>query len=305
MIDMVAENSHRVVVVGSAGRDLALGATTLPEAGASASVSERMERLGGKGANIASGVRQLSPESHVTLIAALGADRAGEAVLEDAHELGIDTASVARRGATSLFLDLVTGAGERRIFEHVPPEADVREEDVRRAAPVLEAAGVVVLQLRQPAAVLLRAAQLAPNARIVLDGAVEGGADGAYGAPLLAHAHVVRANADEAEALTGRTIASTDDAQRAAEELLRRGPSVVALSVSGAGDLVAWEGGSQFFPFGDAPVVDRTGAGDAFVAGLVTGLIRDESARDLGRRASEAASTAVQQFGGFTRFTHE
>ncbi len=301
MIDMVAENSHRVVVVGSAGRDLALGATTLPGAGASASVSERMERLGGKGANIASGVRQLSPECHVTLIAALGADRAGEAVLEDAHELGIDTASVARRGATSLFLDLVTAAGERRIFEHVPPEADVREEDLRRAAPVLEAARVVVLQLRQPAAVLLRAAQLAPNARIVLDGAVEG----AYGAPLLAHAHVVRANADEAEALTGRTIASTDDAQRAAEELLRRGPSVVALSVSGAGDLVAWEGGSQFFPCGDAPVVDRTGAGDAFVAGLVTGLIRDESTRDLGRRASEAASTAVQQFGGFTRFTHE
>lgn len=303
MVRMVAENPQRVVVVGSAGRDLAVGTARLPEANATAPVSRRSERLGGKGANIAAGLRQQNPDCAVSLIAVLGTDRAAEAVLEDAHELGIDTASVARRGETALFVDVVTDAGERRILEHVPPEAYVREEEVRSAATVLGAAHLLVLQLRQPAAALLHAAELAPHARIVLDGAVAGEADAELAARLLAQAHVVRANGEEAETLTGRSITSEHDAREAACDLLGRGPSVVALSVAGSGDLVAWDDGSRFFPFGDEPVIDRTGAGDAFVAGLVSGLLQNETAADLGRRASAAATAAVQQFGGFTRFS--
>lgn len=299
---MVAGKSQRVVVVGSAGRDLAIGMTSLPEANASAPIERTMERLGGKGANIAAGIRQLNPECSVFLIAVLGVDRAGEAVLEDALDLGIDTASVARRGETSLLVDLVDDSAERRILEQVSPEASVREEDVRSAAMVLGEARVVVLQLRQPVAVLARAAELAPGAVVVLDGGFDGAVDSELAERLLTRADMVRANGEEAEMLAGHSISSVSDAERAAADLLNRGPSIVSLTVSGSGDLVAWEGGSQFFPFGDEPVVDRTGAGDAYVAGLVTGLLRDEPPRELGRRASAAATTAVQQFGGFTRF---
>ncbi|MEJ6490533.1 PfkB family carbohydrate kinase [Leucobacter sp. USCH14] len=295
---MVAEKRKRVVVVGGAARDLALGVADMPEANGTAPVSRRKERLGGKGANIAADVRQLNPDCAVSLIAVLGSDRAGDAVHEDALDLRIDMASMQRRGRTALMIDVVTESGERRVFEHTPPEARLTVEDVTAAETMLSEARIVVLQLHQPAEALVRAAELAPDAVIVLDG----GADGADAERLLSLAHVVRANAEEAEMLARRSISDMNDAMRSAAELLDRGPDVVCLAVSGSGDLVAWQGGSQFFPFGETSIVDRTGAGDAYVAGLVTGLLRGETPPQLGERASSAAAIAVQQFGGFTRF---
>ena len=295
---MVIEKPERVVVVGGAARDLALGVAAVPEPDGTAPVSRRLERLGGKGANIAAGIRQLNPDCMVSLIAVLGADRAGDGVLVDALELGIDIQWMRRRGETALMVDVVSESGERRVLEHTPPEARLTVQDVLEASATLEAARVVVLQLQQPAEALEHAARLAPDARVVIDGGVEGAA----AERLLSSAHVVRANAAEAEMLAGRTISTVDDAERAAAELLTRGPEIVSLAVSGAGDLIAWQNGSRFFPIGDARVVDRTGAGDAYVAGLVTGMLHDQAPAQLGERASAAAAVAVQQFGGFARF---
>ncbi|GAB1815866.1 hypothetical protein MUNTM_49060 [Mycobacterium sp. MUNTM1] len=45
-------------------------------------------------------------------------------------------------------------------------------------------------------------------------------------------------------------------------------------------------------------VLDPTGAGDAFVAGLIAALRDGAAPRDAGRLASSAASAAVQRLGG-------
>ncbi len=47
------------------------------------------------------------------------------------------------------------------------------------------------------------------------------------------------------------------------------------------------------------PVIDTTGAGDCFLAGLLAGLIAGESIEDASRRASAAGACAVSQRGGF------
>lgn len=70
------------------------------------------------------------------------------------------------------------------------------------------------------------------------------------------------------------------------------------MSVPGEGDLVVWRGGAQFFPFAEHDETDRTGAGDAFVAGLVTGLRRGDAPARAGRLAADAASATVQRLGG-------
>jgi ribokinase len=73
---------------------------------------------------------------------------------------------------------------------------------------------------------------------------------------------------------------------------------VVALGVDGSGDLVAWSGGSRFYPFPDVPVVDPTGAGDAFVAGLVMALRRGADPESAGAAGAAAAASTVQRLGG-------
>ncbi len=285
-----------VVVVGHAARDLVLRVDEIPEAGASATVDRRIERLGGKGANIAVGLRQLEPSVATVLVAVLGADAAGEDALREASDAGIDVRHVARRGTTALLVDLVAGEGERRLLEHVTEESLLTAHDIRAVEDELRAAAVVVLQLQQPDDALLMAARAAhaSGARIVLDGATEGSARD----ELLSLATVVRADAAEAVILAGIEIDGVDDAERAARELLAQGPSLVALSVPDVGDLLVWDGGTQLYPHGDAPVVDPTGAGDAFVAGLVAGLARGSAPREIGRLAADAAAATVQRLGG-------
>ncbi len=100
------------------------------------------------------------------------------------------------------------------------------------------------------------------------------------------------------------TITSPSDARAAARDILDAGVSVVCLEVEGDGDLVAWSSGSAFLRFGDADVVDPTGAGDAFVAGLTAGLRRDMTAREAGELAHRAAAATVGHLGGRPDLRH-
>ncbi|PZE31460.1 ribokinase [Curtobacterium sp. MCSS17_006] len=285
-------NAPQAVVVGQIARDLVLEVDRLPSVGGSAPVGKRIERLGGKGANHALGLRQLGIASAV--VGVVGTDDAGDAVLEEAARERIDTSVITRRGRTALLVDLVVDGG-RRLFEDVPGSALTTPDDVASASAVFMTASVVTLQLQQPADALLRAAQLAQSAgaRIVLDGAT-----GTDDDALVEVADVVRADAIEAEILTGSGIASRQDAARATRQLLGRGASVAAVTVPGAGDFVDWGTGSAFLPYGDIEVVDPTGGGDAFVAGLVAALISGADPRSAAESAARAAASTVAHLGG-------
>jgi ribokinase len=284
----------RIAVVGQLARDLVLLTDAVPEAGGSGVVRERRELLGGKGANHALGLHQLGAE--VSLVAVAGDDAAGAWALSQAGRDGIDVSGVRRRGSTALLVDVVEQGGPRRLLEHVPDEALLTADDVRAAAELIRGADTVCLQLQQPAEALLAAAELARagGARVLLDGAIDEPARG----ELLTAAQVVRADAKEASLLSDIEITGRAGAERAAAALLDRGPALAAVGVPGEGDLVAWAGGSVFLPFGDAEVVDVTGAGDAFLAGLVTGVRLGWQPERAGRLAAAAAASTVQRLGG-------
>jgi len=75
------------LVVGQVGRDLALLVEDLPQPGGSRVVHERLERLGGKAASQAVGLRQLGADP-VALIGVVGEDDAGRRVLDEAVACG-------------------------------------------------------------------------------------------------------------------------------------------------------------------------------------------------------------------------
>jgi ribokinase len=283
-----------IVVVGQIGRDLVLAIDAMPASGGSVPVSDRIERLGGKGANQAVGLRQLGAD--VALIGVVGEDAAAEQVLEDAVASGLDVRNVVRRGRTALLVDIVEPGGARRLLEDVPAEALLTAADVLRAGDTLRGADTVSLQLQQPPDALLAAARIAAEAgaRIVLDGAIQGSARD----ELLGLADVLRADAEETTLLTGAEVTGREDAERAADRLLDSGPTLVALAVPGEGNLVAWTGGSRFFPHGEREIADPTGAGDAFLAGLIVGLRRSGNPEEAGRLAADGASSTVLRLGG-------
>ncbi|KAA0101859.1 ribokinase [Mycolicibacterium sp. P1-18] len=292
-----------VVVVGQVGRDVALRTERLPDEGGTAPVLERLERLGGKGANQAVGLVQLRVP--VSLVGVVGDDAQGAAMLAEATADGVDVDHVVRRGGTALLVTHVDARARRRLFEDVPDSALLTAADVERAAAAIDAADTVSVQLQQPVDAVLAAAHRGwrAGARVVADGVVD---DGAVD-ELLATVHVLRADAKEAELLAGEPVGSVDAARAVAGDLLGRGPEVVALQIPGVGDLVAWPGGDRTYPLADVETVDPTGAGDAFVAALVAALRDGATPSAAGELATRAAAATVTRLGGrpeLTRLTH-
>ncbi|SDM51687.1 PfkB family carbohydrate kinase [Allokutzneria albata] len=286
-----------VVVLGQIARDLVLTLDELPEPGSGAPVTSRRELLGGKGANQAVALAQLGAE--VALVGAVGTDDVGEDLLRQATADGIDVSAVVRRGADSaLIVDVLEPGNQWRYLEYVPRETLVAEEDVLAAEKLIADAGTVLVQLQQPAAACLAAARLARAAgvRVVLDGAPP--TTGTHGAELVEEAHVIRADAREAEQLTGARLDDADSACAAAREVLRRGPELVVLEVSGKGNVFVTNENELFVPLEDTPVVDTTGAGDALIAALVVGLHRGAPLPEIAAAAVTAAGRTTGHPGG-------
>ena len=248
--------------------------------------------LGGKGANQALGLVQLG--LRVSLLSAVGDDPAGEWLLGHAAADGIDTTWVARRpGAESGLIVSAVGPDGWRYVESLPAQVLISPGDVALAEP---ASG-----RRHCGHSAAAAGRGSPGggaggrgARVILDGAPEAG----FRRPLLRAADVVRADGREAELLTGQPVRSGRDAVAAGRELLRHGPSLVALAAGHDGNAIVWPGGSVVLPLTGGPQVDTTGAGDAFIAALVAALARGARAADAGRQAVAAAGRTVAHLGG-------
>ncbi|NAZ88655.1 carbohydrate kinase [Kineococcus sp. T90] len=285
-----------VAVVGQVGRDLVLRVDEVPAAGGSTAVRERREVLGGKGANQAVAAAQLGMSA--ALVGVVGDDPAGEQVLAQARQDGVDVRRVVRReGATTALLVDVVAGGQRRLLEDASEQVQLTAADVHAATGLLRRAAAVLVQLQQPAEAVSAALRIAREAGrfTVVDGACR---DASVRQEVLAAATVLRADAHEAELFCGRALRGADAVLDAARELVGRGPRLVVLEAGAAGNAVAWEGGGELVPLTGVEVVDPTGGGDSFTAALAVALLRGEEVERAARWATAAAGSTVQRLGG-------
>lgn len=291
-----------VVVVGQIARDLVLLVDEPPVAGTSATVRERLETLGGKGANQAVSAAQLG--ASVALVGVVGDDLDATPILDRARRDGIDVRGVVRRSGTrtGLIVNVVDGAGRWRYLEDLPASTLLTDGDVLARRQLLSSARVLLVQLQQPAATALTAARIgrSSGALVVLDGVPD---DNAMIDELVGSADVVRADAREAESLAGEPLRDVAAVVRAARALLAKGLRVVAFAAGDEGNVIVWPGGEVVIPLGDTVVADTTGAGDAFTAALAVSLLRGAEPAEAGRNASDAAASTVRHIGGRPRLS--
>ncbi|WP_214364433.1 PfkB family carbohydrate kinase [Pseudonocardia sp. H11422] len=291
-----------VIALGQIARDLVVLVDDVPGPHGTTPVRERRELLGGKGANQAVAMAQLGLRPG--LVGVTGDDAVAGRLFEQLACDGVDGTWVVRRPgvATGLVVDVVDSRGSWHYLEDLPPEVLLGVTDLAGTAGVLAEVETVVIQLQQPTEVALAAARMARRgaARVVLDGAPQ---QGPHRALLLAEADVLRADHHEAELLVGRPLSDAQDTVRAAQELLGCGLGLVVLDAGHEGNVLVWEGGEVVVPLVDVVVVDTTGAGDAFVAGLVAGLARGAGPEQAGRLATAAAALTVGRLGGRPHLT--
>ncbi len=164
-------------------------------------------------------------------------------------------------GAAFVYVDETTGNNAIIIVPGVA--AGISAADVDANAALIAGAAVFVTQLEQPLEAALRGLQVARQggARTILNPAPAI----ALTPDMLALCDVVTPNETEAEILTGIAVDSEDSAARAAEILLDQGVGAVVVTLGDKRALYRDRHQTVLVPAVNAgPVVETTGAGDAF-----------------------------------------
>ncbi len=277
--------------------DLAFDTARLPKWGETVLGSTFRIGPGGKGSNQAIGSARLG--GRVSFISRVGKDTFGEMGLRTYEAEGVNTEFVIAdaglaTGAAAILIE--EGKGENAIVVTPGAASALRTEDVDRARGRIAESAVFMTQLELPVVVVehgLRVARecgvrtiLNPAPACVLS-------DGVF-----ALCDYVTPNESEAAMLTGLPVASLEEADRAAAALLGRGARNVVMTLGARGALVKNATTTEHIAAYDAgPVVDTTGAGDAFNAGLAVGLSEGMDLVEAARFGCAAAGISVTRPG--------
>jgi fructokinase len=96
---------------------------------------------------------------------------------------------------------------------------------------------------------------------------------------LLAEVDLLKLNEEEAALLTGIESADMSDPiqiESAAQKLLEAGPQLIVITLGPEGCYFQLGSGGAYVPPYQVQAIDAVGCGDAFIAGLLTRLIKDE-----------------------------
>jgi len=280
----------RVCVVGSLVMDMVFRVKHRPGPGETMLAEDFGMFLGGKGFNQAVACRRLGAD--VTMVGRVGKDYFGGQFLARLADEGIGTRQVTRdlEAGTAIASPIVDENGENSIVAAPRANMSVTVADVEAATEAIADARVLMLQFEIPVAAARRAAEIARkhDTLVLLDPApVEHGFE-RFGAPV----DYIVPNEIEAHMLTGRMTPDEWGAVLLPET--RRG---VVVSLGSDGAMVADRSGVRRFPAYKVNVVDTTGAGDAFRAGLAVLLARGKPLDDAVRFANACGALACTVMG--------
>ncbi len=114
------------------------------------------------------------------------------------------------------------------------------------------------------------------SCRCVLDAEGERFTEG-----LKAHPFLIKPNMYELEIAIGDKIGSFEDAKRAACSFVKKGVQNVVVSMGDKGAMLVNEDGILYADKLDVHIASTVGAGDAMVAGLVTGFLGEKSYEEI------------------------
>ena len=264
-------SSRRVTVMGSYVADLAFRIDRLPTWGETRMGQSFQLGPGGKGSNQA--VAAARAGAHVTFISKLGPDPFGDIARTLYRKEGIDTQFIFSTpnptGAAAILIDAAHGENAIVVvpgacFELTPAEVD-------QAAALIAASAVFVAQLELPLPTVEHGLRLAHTHGVptILNPAPAA----ALPESIYPLCDYLTPNESEAAALTGIPVTDLASAEQAATALLARGVRNVILTLGAQGALIKNHTLTHPRPGRRRrPVVETTGAGDAFNGGLATAL---------------------------------
>lgn len=248
---------------------------------------------GGKGANQATAAARLGAKT--TMIGAVGADSFGQELLQALDANGIRRNSVkivdgSSTGIASIFLT----NGDNSIVVVPGANHQLLPDDIDKYDEIIQDADILLLQLEIPLKTVCYAAKKAKayGKIVVLNPAP------AQALPddLLRDVDYMTPNRTELSLLTGNN-AEGEELEIAMRRLMQMGVANVVTTLGADGSAFLEMGCLQKVPGYKVPVIDTTGAGDSFNAGLAYSLAMQNSLEKSVSFAAKVSALAVTRFG--------
>ncbi len=226
---------------------------------------------GGKGSNQAVAAGRAGAQVH--FVARIGKDAFGDMARGVWAAAGVTPAVIDSddaTGAAMIFID--AGSGDNAIIVAPGAAGGITPADVEARAEVIGGATVFVTQLEQPMDAAFRALEIARagGAATILNPAPAAEVSDA----MLALCDYVTPNETEAGAMSGVEVGDLASARAAADALLTRGVARAVIVTLGAQGVLfhAADRSVEIPAVSAGPVVETTGAGDAFNGAFAAGL---------------------------------
>jgi ribokinase len=286
-----------ITIMGIFVADVAFRTPTLPVWGQTILGLDFKLGPGGKGSNQTVAAARLG--GNVAFVCKIGDDAFGNMAKKMYATENVDTrflvsSSEHSTGAAAIIVDDASGNNAIIVTPGAAnalttAEIDAAREQIRKSA-------VFMTQLELPLPTVQYGLKLARELGVptILNPAPAC----ALSDSLLRLCNFLTPNETEAEELTGQRINSINDAEKAADILLGRGVETVILTLGPRGALIKNKDVLQHIPAVEAgPVVDTTGAGDAFNGGFAIALSEGQSIVEAVRFGCAVAGISVTRHG--------
>lgn len=280
-----------IVIVGSITMDLVTRTPRIPAIGQTLIGTGFDTTPGGKGANQAVAASRL--DYPVAMVAKVGDDAYGPALLENLRRSGVDTAGMSQvAGSSGLAPMFVADDGLNAIVVVPGANGKMDRAAVDNHAALIRSAGMVLCQLEIPMDTLAYTLEFCAHSSIpvMLDPAP------AADLPESVWKQVAWFTPNETEA--AHYVGDGSDAEEIATRLLAKGLRGVVLKRGSEGSYVAVAGGRAAWvaPF-QVNAIDTVAAGDCFNGAFAVALLEGRDPWAAARFANAAAAICVTRKG--------
>jgi len=259
------------------------------------------KKLAGGAANFAIMASRLGLK--VGVIDCVGYDEAGKFLITTLSQEGVDTSLIkVRGGKTKETLVLFTRKGEKSFIGLLTKETstltpeDIEEQDIQKTNGIyISGYSIGIEELSGEGMAALKSIDIAQTLGkyVFFDpGPVVAFIDSTCLHDILRKTTILSLNIHEASIVT-----HLSDPVQAIEALHAFGPKIIAVKMGEKGCVVSVEGRIFKAPPIEVKVVDPTGAGDAFNAGLLFGLLKDLSLEQIATLANAIGALSVTKIG--------
>jgi ribokinase len=266
-------------------------------------IQDYTEACGGSAANTMVGLARLGCK--VGFIGKVANDREGKMQIDCFKTEGVDTGGIiqAEKGKSGMVLGFVDRKGARALYinsgvnDLIEPR-EMKWEYVSQTRFLHLSSFVGEKSFRAQKKLV---GSLPDDVKISFDpGSVYAQKGFAAVEPLIRSSYVMMPNAGELELLTGET-----EYPKGAARLIEMGVKIVAVKLGDKGCYVTdGQERKTIHPF-KVKVVDTTGAGDAFNAGFLYGLIHDKTLAECGQLGNFVAAQSVTKMGARAGLPYE